>query len=433
MNYEPDRRDTSFAPTTPAGDAMAEAPARKGLSRRAKIISWVVALAVIAGVLVLVTGIAGGAQDDARQNNRWGGPGGRPMTTVGVAAATAIDLPVTLEALGTVTPAATVTVRSQVSGVITRIHFREGQMVRRGQTLATIDARPYAAQLTQAQGAAVRDGAALDNARLTLQRFRTLLGQDSIARQDVDTQAALVRQLEGTAQANRGAVDAARLNVGFSEVKSPVDGRVGLRVTDVGNYIGAGDAAGVAVVTTLSPIDVQFNVPQDRIAPLQERIAADGELSAVALDRTRTTPLDRGTFLTLDNAVAVDSGTVRAKARFPNRDGALYPSQFVNVRLLVNTLRGAVTVPTAAVRQGAGGNFLWVLKADGTVEQRKVVTGISVSDRVQIVSGLKVGERVVTEGGDRIEAGEKVQTAQQAQAKADNPQPRGGERGQRGR
>ena len=395
-------------PTNP--DQPQQAPA---LSRRAKVVSWVVVLAVLVIALIWITGVAGNAGSEqaaerARRRDR--------VQTVGVAIATARNVPVTIEALGTVTPTATVTVRPQVSGTISAILFREGQMVKKGQVLVRIDARPYRAQLEQARGTLARDRAQLNNARLTLQRYRTLLSQDSIARQEVDTQAALVQQLEGTTTTDRGAVAAAQLNVGFTEVRTPVSGRVGLRVTDVGNYIAAGSADGVAVVTTIAPIDVAFAIPQDQV-PVIERAARNRSMPAAALDRTRDEVLARGTFLTLDNQVATDTGTVRGKARFANDDGSLFPNQFVNLRLLVNTLAGVVTVPVTAVRQAENSNFVWLLNPDSTVAQRKIVTGETVGTAIVVSRGLRIGDRVVSEGGDRIKAGDKVQTPEAAARK----------------
>ena len=325
-----------------------------------------------------------------------------------VATATATDLPVVIEALGTVKPAATVTVRPQVGGTITEVMFREGQMVQRGQVLVQIDPRPYQMALMQAQGNLTRDEAQLASARLTLTRYQTLLAQDSIARQEVDTQAATVKQLEGVVMADRASVGSARLNLGFARIVAPVPGRVGLRVVDVGNYIGAGDANGVAVITTVSPIDVEFTVPQDdvpRIAARQGR----ANVPVIALDRTRTQTLDRGTFSTLDNLVDTGTGTVKAKARFPNSDNTLFPSQFVNVRMQLDTIRGAIVVPATAVRQSSEGSFVWLLNDDKTVSKTPVKTGQATGVQVQITEGLKAGDKVITEGGDRLRDGGKVQ------------------------
>lgn len=343
----------------------------------------------------------------------FGRRGGRPPTTVGVAQASLANIPVTLDAIGTVTPVATVTVRPQVGGTITQILFQEGQMVKRGQTLAVIDPRPYEMALMQAQGALTRDEAQLANARLTLQRFRTLLAQDSIARQEVDTQAATVKQLEGTVLTDKAAVGTARLNLGFTRVTAPVDGRVGLRAVDVGNVVAANDANGIVVQTQVTPIDVQFTVPQDQ-APEVMALAAKGALPVTVLDRTRTKPLTTGTFSTLDNQVDPTTGTVRAKARFANADGVLFPNQFVNVRVTLETLRNAVVVPLTALRTGPNGDFVWIVGPDQTVTMRAVKRGQTTPTQVAIVSGLSVGEKVVTEGGDRLTEGGRVMLPGQA-------------------
>ena len=350
-----------------------------------------------------------------------GGPGGgrgAPPSTVGIATATRTDLPVVLDALGTVTPVVTVTVRPQVSGVITEVLFSEGQIVRKGQPLATIDPRPFEIALQQAIGARQRDEAQLENAKVQLQRYRTLLNQDSIARQDVDTQAAMVKQLEGTIVIDRANEGTARLNLGYSRIVAPIAGRVGLRPIDVGNYIAAGDTNGVAVLAQLAPIDVTFAVPQDRIPEVQASVAAGAKLPVAAFDRTRTRKLADGIFTTLDNQVDVQTGTVKAKARFANADNALFPNQFVNVRLLLRSVEGAVVVPVTAMRQGPNGDFVYVLNNDHTVSVRAVERGVATNDVISVTKGLAVGERVVTEGGDRLREGARVQLASERPASA---------------
>jgi multidrug efflux system membrane fusion protein len=327
---------------------------------------------------------------------------------VGVAVAERADIPIWVEALGTVTPAATVTVRPQVSGVLKQVLYREGDMVRAGQLLATIDARPFEMALMQAEGQRQRDQAQLENARLTLQRYQQLLQQDSIARQDVDTQAALVRQLEGSLVADKAAEGTARLNLAYTRITAPVSGRVGLRPVDAGNLVSTSDTNGIAVITQVTPIDVSFAVPQDRLPELQRRLAQGASLPVSAMDRARTTELAAGRFLTLDNQIDVQTGTVRAKARFANDQGALFPNQFVNVRLLLDTVQGAVTVPVTAVRQGPSGDFVYVLREDRTVSQRAVKRGIATTDRVAITDGLQAGEKVITEGADRLRDGARV-------------------------
>jgi multidrug efflux system membrane fusion protein len=286
--------------------------------------------------------------------------------------------------------------------------YTEGQRVSRGQAIAIIDPRPYTAALLQAQGALIRDRAQLENARVQLQRYDTLLKQDSIARQDRDTQAALVHQLQGTIAVDQGAVQQAQINVGFTKIVSPVAGRVGLKVVDVGNYIAAGDTNGIAVVTTLQPIDVEFAIPQQQAPAIQKRIAQGASIPAIALDSTRTQQLDTGRFSTLDNRVDPTTGTIKGKARFANAGNQLYPSQFVNVRLTVDTISKAVTIPPSAVRSGPNGSFVWLLKTDRSVTERKVTTGISDNDKMQITQGLAVGEIVITDGGDRLTEGAKV-------------------------
>lgn len=415
-------------------DFQTTAP-RTAPRRRTLILGGLIAILALVGIVWLAWALLHG---DKGEGGGQGGPGGGfggggrrgPASTVAVATATSTDLPIIIEALGTVKPAATVTVRPQVSGTITGVMFREGQTVSRGQALVQIDPRPYQMSLLQAQGNLTRDEAQLAAARLTLTRYQTLLTQDSIARQEVDNQAAAVKQLEGTVMADRAAVGTARLNLGFARITAPVSGRVGLRVVDVGNYIGAGDASGVAVITTVSPIDVEFTVPQDdvpRIAARQGR----ANVPVTALDRTRTQTLDRGSFSTLDNLVDTGTGTVKAKARFPNSGGTLFPSQFVNVRMELDTIKGAIVVPATAVRQSSDGAFVWLLNADRTVTKTTVKTGQATGVQVQITEGLKAGDKVITEGGDRLRDGGKVQlpgARPQGQGKGDG---KGGERRKR--
>ncbi|HSC00095.1 MAG TPA: MdtA/MuxA family multidrug efflux RND transporter periplasmic adaptor subunit [Burkholderiaceae bacterium] len=342
-----------------------------------------------------------------------GGFGGRaaaPPSTVAVVRARRADVPVLLDSLGTVTPLATVTVRPQVSGVLTQVLFTEGQMVTKGQLLAQIDPRPFQLALLQATGARERDEAQLQNARLTLERYRTLLAQDSIARQDVDTQEALVKQLEGTVITDRANEGTAKLNLEYARIVAPVAGRVGLRAVDPGNLISATDTNGVAVITQLSPIDVQFTIPQDRVQEVLQRLAG-GALPARAFDRTRSTLLEAGRFATLDNQVDTATGTVKGKARFANANGLLFPNQFVNLQLELRTIADAVVVPVSALRNGPEGDFVYVLNADRTVSQRNVKRGTATADRVVIASGLQAGEPVVTEGADRLKDGASVQLA----------------------
>jgi len=401
------------------------APLKPRASKRAR---WIGGVAALAGMLVLgglawylthrgpAEGGPGGpgTQAAAGQGGPGGARGGRsgrgPAATVGVATAEKADLPVTLDALGTVTAAATTTVRPQVSGILQKVLFKEGQMVKAGQVLAQIDPRQFELQLMQATGQRERDEAQLENARLTLERYRTLLSQDSIARQDVDTQAALVKQLQGTVTTDRANEGTARLNLGYTKVVAPISGRVGLRVVDIGNLVGANDAAGIAVITQLAPIDVEFAVPQDRVSELAPRAgdAAGARMVALAYDRTRSTVLEKGEFFALDNQVDTQTGTVMAKARFANAGSSLFPSQFVNVRLELRTIKDAVVVPVTALRHGSSGDYVYVLQDGQTASLRPVKRGIATVDKVQIESGLEAGEQVITEGADRIKDGARV-------------------------
>ena len=400
-------------------DAAVVTASRRPISRRGQVIGTVIALVALTALGWLAWDLThpaattattpGGASAATRPGGSRGGP---PATTVGVATAEIANIPVVLEALGTVTPAATVTVRPQVSGVLNAVMFREGQLVTKGQLLATIDPRQFEMALMQASGQRLRDEAQLENARLTLNRFRTLLQQDSIARQDVDTQAALVKQLEATVMTDTANEGTARINLGYTRITSPINGRVGLRVVDVGNLVGSSDANGIAVIAQLNPIDVEFAVPQDMVPDVQSQANAGARLLVTAFDRTRTTELAKGVFSTLDNQVDTQTGTVRAKARFTNGDQKLFPSQFVNVRLLLRMIENAVVVPVTALRHGSSGDFVYVLNAaDSTVSQRPVTRGQATVDKVAIASGLKAGEQVITEGADRLKDGSRVTLA----------------------
>ena len=413
MNESPTTQDTAEATPASTGAAM---PSHAPPSRRGRWLGALVALLV-----VLALGGAAWYLIHRPAPKGPGGPGGGARVTVGEATARRADVPVYIDALGTVTPVATITLRPQVSGVLTQVLFTEGQMVTKGQLLAQIDPRPFQQALMQAQGTRQRDEAQLANARTTLQRYQTLLAQDSIARQDVDTQAALVQQLEGTVTSDRASEKTAQLNLDFTRVTAPVSGRVGLRVVDAGNVVSSGDAAGIAVITQINPVDVQFSVPQDRVPDIQARameaVKDDKRLPVTALDRTRSNVLDKGVFLTLDNQIDVQTGTVRAKARFQNAAGTLFPNQFVNIRLLLRTLQGAVVVPVTALRTGAAGDFVYVVNEDRTVSMRPVKRGQGTVENIVVTEGLKEGERVVTEGGDRLTDGASVRLASDAAAR----------------
>jgi multidrug efflux system membrane fusion protein len=325
---------------------------------------------------------------------------------VGVAKTSLGDIPITISALGTVTPVATVQIQARVSGMLERVGFQEGQVVRKGQLLAQIDPRPFQAALDQAEGTLRHDQALLANAKLDLDRYKALVAQDSVARQTYDTQVALVAQDEGTVKTDQAAVQNARLNLGFAHVTSPVSGRVGLRQVDPGNEITANQSTPFTVVTQLDPITVVFSAPESAIGSIARHGPAG--LPVTAYDRAGGAVLGTGKLLALDNLIDPTTGTVKAKASFANAGGALFPNQFVNVSVLADTLRNQVVTPTTAIRHGPQGDFVWVLQPDRTVKTRAVQVGPGTAELVSIASGLSVGETVITDGGDRLRDGAKV-------------------------
>jgi len=335
----------------------------------------------------------------------------RPVPVV-VASAASGDFNVMLEALGTVTPIATVSVTAEVSGKLVQIFYSEGQMVKAGDVLAEIDPRPYENTLHQAQGQLLRDQAVLDNARIDLERYRRLVKQDAAPRQQFDTQESLVHQDEGTVKIDQAAVDSARLNLDYCTIKAPVTGRVGLRLTDLGNYVGTGGTSGIVVITQLQPITVTFPVAEDHLPGVMKQLLAGARLPVAAYDRGGAALLAQGTLLTVDNQVDPTTGTVKFKAEFDNRDLSLFPNQFVNVHLLADTLRDAVMMPAAALQHGPKGPFVYVVGDDDIVAMRPVTVSAAEADRVAVLAGLKAGERVVVEGADRLREGAKVKATE---------------------
>jgi multidrug efflux system membrane fusion protein len=360
--------------------------------------------------------------------------GGAPMP-VSVFSAEKGDVPITFNALGTVTPLATVTVKTQINGQLTQIAFQEGQLVHRGDLIAQIDPRPYQAALDQAQGQLLRDQALLRNAEVDLQRYRTLAAQDSIARQQLDTQEALVRQYQGTVKSDQAMVDNARLNLAYCHIVAPVTGRVGLRQVDQGNYVQVSDATGIIVITQVQPITTIFTLPEDNLPAVRKRLRAGATLQVSAFDRSQRIKLATGTLTTIDNQIDTTTGTFKLRAQFDNDDEALFPNQFVNVQLLVDVQRDAVVVPTSAIQRGAPGTFVYAVQPDSTVKVQPVKLGPTAGDRVAVDSGLAAGDRVVIDGVDKLRDGAKVTLAgQQAAAPGDGAartgQPGGRESGQ---
>jgi len=365
-------------------------------------------LGVVAGGAWFVYQRLGEAKAKSAQKGGFKGGGGS-VPVVAVPAATA-DIGVQLEGLGTVTPVATVTVRSRVDGQLMKILFREGQVVRSGELLAEIDPRPFEVQLAQAEAQLARDTAQLKNAQIDLERYRVLFKQDSIAKQQLDTQEALVRQTEATLKMDQASIDNARLQLTYSRITAPVSGRLGLRQVDLGNMVRSGDATGLVVITQLQPITVVFPIAEDSLPPVMKKLAAGEKLPVTAYDRAGKTQLASGTLITADNVIDPSTGTVKLKAQFANEDYALFPSQFVNARMLVDTRRDATVVPTAAVQRGTPGTFVYAVDPEKkVVSVRKVRLGPAQGERVAIEEGLAPGTLVVVDGTDRLREGATVE------------------------
>ncbi|PXW27122.1 MdtA/MuxA family multidrug efflux RND transporter periplasmic adaptor subunit [Paraburkholderia caballeronis] len=414
MDQQEKHPDSSQPPTPPGGPA----PRR----RRGRLIALAILIAVVAIVLLRwhpwnrTPAGAPGAQSASGASGAGGGRmrrgGAAAMANlaqpVSVATVSTGDMPIVITALGTVTPLAAVTVRTQLSGTLQDVYFKEGQMVKKGDVLAQIDPRPYEISLRNAQGQLARDEALLATARLDLKRYQTLLAQDSIASQQVDTQASLVQQYEGAVKSDQANVDTFKLDLIYARITAPVSGRVGLRQVDPGNYVTPGDTNGLVVLTQLEPISVIFTTSEDNLPSIMKQMRAGTKMSVAAYDRSNTTLLENGYLQTLDNQIDTTTGTVRLRASFDNPDQGLFPNQFVNARLLVDTIHGAVIVPTSAVLNGSQGQFVYVVKPDNTVTVRLIKVGPVDGERTSIASGLAAGERVVTDGSDRLREGAKI-------------------------
>ena len=342
-------------------------------------------------------------------SNDVGAIAARQAVPVSAVAAKRGDLNLFINAISTITPFNTVTVKSRVDGELVRVLFKEGQMVKQGDLLAEIDLRPYQVQLTQAEGQMARDRANLDNARILYERDKELLRENVIARQDLDNQASLVGQSEGAVKNDQGLIEAAKLNLVYTKITSPISGRVGLRLVDPGNIIHASDANGLMVITQLQPIAAIFSIPEDDLPRVEAALRLNPHPPVDVYDRDFTTKLATGFLLTTDNEIDQTTGTVKLKAQFANDDFALFPNQFVNAQLLVDTKKDTVLVPTAAVqRGGAQGTFVYVVQQDQTVAMRPVKVAAAQGDLSAIASGVEPGEIIVTDGVDKLRQGSKV-------------------------
>lgn len=369
---------------------------------------WLAGFLVLAFVAYRIVGRSAESPSAAAVSGAAPGRGAPPPVPVVAIAARTGDMPVYLTALGTVTAYNTVTVKSRVAGQIVNVAFQEGQTVAEGDLLVEIDPRPFQVQLAQAEGQMARDRAQLEVAKRTLQRNRELLSQGIIARQMYDDQQATVGQYEGAVQVDQALIDQANLQLTYSKITAPISGRVGLRRVDVGNIVEANDANGLAVITQVQPITVLFTVPEDDLRSVLTRSGDGRTLAVEAYDRAGQTKLATGSLQSTDNQIDPTTGTTRLKAVFDNADQALFPNQFVNVRLLLETAKDAVIVPGAAVQRGKDGTFVFVVKPDSTVEVRPVVVGPAVGGDAAITSGVAPAERVVVDGVDKLRAGSAV-------------------------
>ncbi|WP_113632922.1 MdtA/MuxA family multidrug efflux RND transporter periplasmic adaptor subunit [Pectobacterium peruviense] len=333
----------------------------------------------------------------------------RTLAPVQAALTQSASVPYYLSGLGTVTAANTVTLRSRVNGELMALHFQEGQQVKAGDLLAEIDPRPFQVELTQAQGQLAKDQAILANARQDLARYQQLVKTNLISRQELDSQTATVRQAEGSIKADEGAVASAQLQLDYSKITAPISGRIGLKQVDVGNYITSGDTNGIVVITQTYPIDVVFTVPEAEISTILNAQKSGQPPVVEAWDRANQKKLSQGILLSMDNQIDTTTGTIKLKARFDNLDDALFPNQFVNIRMKVDTLKNAVVAPSAAVQMGNEGRFVWILNDKNEVSKRQVTTSIQYGQLVVVTAGLDADVQVVTDGIDRLTEGAKVE------------------------
>ncbi len=382
---------------------------RPSVSQSRKWIVVAVVFLLIAGAYVLSSRSGGKASRAVQQ-----GSAALPAITVTATAVQKADFGIYLSGLGSVTPLNTVTVKSRVDGQLTRVLFKEGQVVSSGELLAEIDPRPFEVQLTQARGAMARDLALLQNARLDLERYKDLLKKDLIPKQQLDTQESLVHQYEGAVQADQGQIDNAKLQLVYSHITAPISGRIGLRQVDPGNIVHASDTSGLVVITQLQPISVIFSLPEDNLMQVLDKLKTGAHLTVDAYDREQKQKLATGTLLTVDNQIDPNTGTVKLKAMIQNKNNELFPNQFVNAHLLLELKHDALIVPAASIQRGPQGTFVYVVKADKSVEVRRVTVGVTQEGEASIASGLSAGELVVTEGTERLHEGSRIELKSQS-------------------
>ncbi|GKQ51317.1 transport system membrane protein [Bradyrhizobium sp. Ce-3] len=358
-------------------------------------------------MLAVLAGIVWWTRQQAAPPQAGGGRNAGPMSIVPETIGKG-DIGVSLNALGTVTSLATVTIRSQISGYLMKIDFKEGDEVKKGDLIAEIDSRPYEATLAQAKGTLARDEAQLKGAQVDLTRYQNLATQNAVPHQTLDTQVALVAQYQGTVEADRASVKSAEVNLAYCHIVSPINGRVGLRQVDLGNYVTPGDTNGLVVITQLEPISVLFTLPEDNLQAVAKRLKEGAVLPTAAYDRSGANRLAEGSLQTFDSQIDATTGTIKLRAQFENDKRTLYPNQFVNVRLLLDTHKDATTMSTAGIQRGVPGTFVYLVNADSTVSVRPVKLGVTDGDRVEVLSGLTAGDRIVIDGADKLREGAKV-------------------------
>jgi membrane fusion protein, multidrug efflux system len=398
----------------------------KPRSRRWLVLTTILAVLVVAGIVWWSKQVS--APEPAGRNRNAG-----PMSIVPEVVGKG-DIGINLNALGTVTSLATVTIRTQISGYLQKIAFKEGDDVKKGDLLAEIDPRPYEAALAQANGNLARDEALLKGAQVDLARYQGLAAQNAVPRQTLDTQIALVAQDQGTVEADRAAVKAAQVNLQYCHIVSPLDGRVGLRQVDQGNYVTPGDASGLVVITQLQPISVLFTLPEDNIQTVLKRMQGGAVLPSAAYDRSGASKIADGVLQTFDSQIDPTTGTIKARAQFANDNKMLYPNQFVNIRLLVDTHKDVTTMSTAGIQRGVPGTFVYLVNtADSTVSVRPVKLGVTEGERVEVLSGIVPGDRIVIDGADKLRDGAKINVRSEADSakpadpsKAGDPDKSGG-------
>ena len=393
--------DTSSRP-----DAPPEARVEPWWRGRRRL--WVVLVVVAVVIASVGTWVLLRTSADVPAAKGRGDPNARPLPVV-AAPARKGNIDVYIDALGTVTPRNMVVVHSRVDGQLLSVAFREGQNVKAGDLLAQIDPRPFEVLLTQASGQMARDQAQLKNAQVDLERYRTLLAQDSISKQQVDTQEALVRQYQGVVESDRGAIDSAKLQITYARITAPISGRVGLRAVDPGNIVHASDSNGLVTITQVQPVTVIYPVPEDNVPRIIKRMQTGQDVVVDAYDRSAKNKLATGRLLTIDNQIDTATGTVKLKAEFPNQDGVLFPNQFVNVRMGVETRQDATLVPSAAVQRGAPGTFVFLVKPDQTVSVAPLKIGATEGETTEVQSGVQPGDLVVVDGADKLREGSKIE------------------------